>query len=98
MKTEIFSLALPAFLSCWLAQAADIAAESKRANEFFDKCVMKPWRVIRSTNRFMESKRTTINWKICRTKRRPRTLRHCRINSRRFTASSSWNHSMPRRS
>jgi uncharacterized protein (DUF885 family) len=38
MKIEIFSLALPAFLSCWVAQAADIAAESKRANEFFDKC------------------------------------------------------------
>ena len=42
---------------------------------------MKPWRVIRSTNRFMESKRTTTNWKICRTKKRPRTSRHCRINS-----------------
>jgi uncharacterized protein (DUF885 family) len=38
MKIEIFSLALPAFLGCWVAQAADIATESKRANEFFDKC------------------------------------------------------------
>ena len=38
MKIEIFSLALPAFLSCWVAQAADIPTESKRANEFFDKC------------------------------------------------------------
>ena len=36
MKIEIFSLALPAFLGCWVANAADIA--SKRANEFFDKC------------------------------------------------------------
>jgi uncharacterized protein (DUF885 family) len=38
MKIEIFSLALPAFLGCWVANAADIATESKRANEFFDKC------------------------------------------------------------
>jgi len=38
MKIEIFSLALPAFLGCWVAQAADIPTESKRANEFFDKC------------------------------------------------------------
>ena len=38
MKIEIFSLALPAFLGCWIANAADIATESKRANEFFDKC------------------------------------------------------------
>jgi uncharacterized protein (DUF885 family) len=38
MKIEIFSLALPAFLGCWVANASDIAAESKRANEFFDKC------------------------------------------------------------
>jgi uncharacterized protein (DUF885 family) len=38
MKIEIFSLALPAFLGCWIANAADIAVESKRANEFFDKC------------------------------------------------------------
>src|SRR5213596_3464113 len=38
MKIEIFSLALPAFFGCWVANAADIAAESKRANEFFDKC------------------------------------------------------------
>jgi uncharacterized protein (DUF885 family) len=33
MKIEIFSLALPAFLGCWVANAADIAAESKRAND-----------------------------------------------------------------
>jgi len=26
-------LALPAFLGCWVANAADIAAESKRAND-----------------------------------------------------------------
>jgi uncharacterized protein (DUF885 family) len=38
MKIEIFSLALSAFLGCWVANAADIATESKRANEFFDKC------------------------------------------------------------
>src|SRR6266581_3014887 len=38
MKIEIFFLALAAFPSCWIANAADIAAESKRANEFFDKC------------------------------------------------------------
>ena len=38
MKIAIFSLALPAFLACWVAQAADIPTESKRANEFFDKC------------------------------------------------------------
>src|SRR5437763_14840375 len=38
MKIEIFSLALPAFFGCWVANAADIAAESKRANKFFDKC------------------------------------------------------------
>jgi uncharacterized protein (DUF885 family) len=38
MKIEIFSLALPAFFCCWVANASDIAAESKRANEFFDKC------------------------------------------------------------
>ena len=38
MKIAIFSLALPAFLGCWVAQAADIPTESKRANEFFDKC------------------------------------------------------------
>ena len=38
MKIKVFSLALPAFLGCWVAHAADIATESKRANEFFDKC------------------------------------------------------------
>jgi hypothetical protein len=38
MKIEIFSLAPPAFLSCWVAQAADIATKSKRANEFFGRC------------------------------------------------------------
>lgn len=38
MKIAIFPLALPAFLGCWVAQAADIPTESKRANEFFDKC------------------------------------------------------------
>jgi len=38
MKIAIFSLALPTFLGCWVAQAADIPTESKRANEFFDKC------------------------------------------------------------
>src|SRR5438552_8489313 len=38
MKIHIFSLALPAFFRCWVANAADIAAESKRANEFIDKC------------------------------------------------------------
>src|SRR2546430_11653911 len=38
MKIEIFFLALVALLGCWIANAADIAAESKRANEFFDKC------------------------------------------------------------
>ena len=38
MKIEIFFLALVAFLGCWVANAADIATESKRANEFFDKC------------------------------------------------------------
>ncbi|PYL85967.1 MAG: hypothetical protein DMF23_02440 [Verrucomicrobia bacterium] len=38
MKIEIFFLALVALLGCWIANAADIATESKRANEFFDKC------------------------------------------------------------
>ena len=38
MKIEIFFLALVAFLGCWVANAADIATESKRANEFFAKC------------------------------------------------------------
>ena len=38
MKVEIFFLAVTAFPSCLIARAADIAAESKRANEFFDKC------------------------------------------------------------
>src|SRR5438046_1823345 len=38
MKIEIFFLALVALLGCSIANAADIAAESKRANEFFDKC------------------------------------------------------------
>jgi len=38
MKIEIFVFALAAFPGCWIARAADIAAESKRANEFFDKC------------------------------------------------------------
>src|SRR6266581_8275128 len=33
-----FFLALAAFAGCWIANAADIATESKRANEFFDKC------------------------------------------------------------
>src|SRR5437899_2885594 len=59
---------------------------------------MKPWHVIRSMNRFMELKRTTTNWKICRMKKRRRTSRHCRINSRLCIAISSWNHSMPRHS
>ena len=31
-------MALAAFAGCWIANAADIATESKRANEFFDKC------------------------------------------------------------
>jgi len=38
MKIEILFLALVALLGCWIANAADIATESKRANEFFDKC------------------------------------------------------------
>jgi uncharacterized protein (DUF885 family) len=38
MKIQIFPLALTTFPGCWIANAADIAAESKRANEFFDKC------------------------------------------------------------
>ena len=38
MKIEILFLALAAFTGSWTANAADIAAESKRANEFFDKC------------------------------------------------------------
>ena len=38
MKIEIFFFALVAFPGCWVANAADIATESKRANEFFDKC------------------------------------------------------------
>src|SRR5438034_9266280 len=38
MKIEIFFLALVALLGCSIASAEDIAAESKRANDFFDKC------------------------------------------------------------
>src|SRR5438094_6270055 len=38
MKIEILFLALAAFTGSWTANAADIAAESRRANEFFDKC------------------------------------------------------------
>src|SRR5438552_18713535 len=38
MKIEILFLALAAFPGSWTANAADIAAESRRANEFFDKC------------------------------------------------------------
>ena len=38
MKIEICFLALAAFLGCRIANATDIATESKRANEFFDKC------------------------------------------------------------
>src|SRR5437660_7550753 len=38
MKIEILFLALAAFPGSWTANAADIAAESKRSNEVFDKC------------------------------------------------------------
>src|SRR5438067_7662623 len=38
MKIEIFSLTLPSFFGCWVANAPDTSGESKRANEFFDKC------------------------------------------------------------
>ena len=38
MKNEISFFALVAFPGCWVAEAADIATGSKRANEFFDKC------------------------------------------------------------
>src|SRR5207248_11058739 len=38
MKIQIFVLALATFPGCWIANAADITADSKRANEFFDKC------------------------------------------------------------
>src|SRR5437588_12478328 len=38
MKIQIFVLALATFPGCWIANAADITAESQRDNEFFDKC------------------------------------------------------------
>src|SRR5213083_378265 len=38
MKLEIFCWVLAALPGCWIANAADIATESKRVNGFFDKC------------------------------------------------------------
>src|SRR6058998_836164 len=98
MKIEIFFLALVALLGCWIANAADIAAESKRANEFFDKCWDETVARHPVDESFYGIKCTTTNWKICRMKKRRRTSRHCRINSRPCIAISSWNHSMARRS
>jgi|SRR5882757_6182695 len=98
MKIEIFSLALPAFLGCWVANAADIATESKRANEFFDKCWDETVARHPVDESFYGIKTHYDQLEDLSDEKAAADLKHCRINSRRCTAGSSSNHSMPRRS
>src|SRR5437899_12854608 len=98
MKIEIFSLALAAFLGCWVANAVDIATESKRANEFFDKCWDETVARHPVDESFYGIKTHYDQLEDLSDEKAAADSRHCRINSRPCIAISSWNHSMARRS
>src|SRR5438552_19115846 len=98
MKIEIFFLALVALLGCWIANAADNAAESKRANEFFDKCSDETVARHPVDESFYGIKMHYDQLEDLSDEKAAADARHCRINSRPFIAISSWNHSMARRS
>jgi len=98
MKIEIFFLALVALLGCWIANAADIAAESKRANEFFDKCWDETVARHPVDESFYGIKMHYDQLEDLSDEKAAADSRHCRINSRPCIAISSWNHSMARHS
>ena|SRR5438477_490225 len=98
MKIEIFFLALVALLGCWIANAADIATESKRANEFFDKCWDETVARHPVDESFYGIKMHYDQLEDLSDEKAAADSRHCRINSRPCIAISSWNHSMARRS
>ena len=98
MKIEIFFLALVALLGCSIANAADIAAESKRANEFFDKCWDETVARHPVDESFYGIKMHYDQLEDLSDEKAAADSRHCRINSRPCIAISSWNHSMARRS
>ena len=98
MKIEIFFLALVALMGCWIANAADIAAESKRANEFFDKCWDETVARHPVDESFYGIKMHYDQLEDLSDEKAAADSRHCRINSRPCIAISSWNHSMARRS
>src|SRR6267154_3287871 len=76
------------------ASSDQIAAESKRANEFFDKCWDETLARHPVDESFYGIKTHYDQLEDLSDEKAAADLKHCRINSRRCTASSSSNHSM----
>ena len=98
MKVKLLFFAGALALCSFATAATDIAAESKRANEFFDKCWDETVARHPVDESFYGIKMHYDQLEDLSDEKAAADSRHCRINSRPCIAISSWNHSMARRS
>ena len=95
MKMPLLFLGLAIPLYGFAANAADIATESKRANEFFDKCWDETVARHPVDESFYGIKTHYDQLEDLSDEKAAADLKALQINC---IASSSWNHSMPRHS